>query len=74
MKELSSVEISDVSRGFSILLLGAAIAGGVLSFVAGGPGGLGMYVCSLVMKEGIDGMVDLSQQNQIGQNPNDRRR
>lgn len=65
MKELNVseiAEIAEVSGGFNILMLGATIAGGILSFVAGGPAGLGMYACSFVMAEGIDGMVDLSQQ------------
>lgn len=68
MKELSSVEVSDVSGGGGINLfnLGTAVSACALGFIFGGPVGLGSALCGIVMATGVNGMVDLST------NPNER--
>ena len=68
MKELSTLEVSEVSGGFAIFNLGAALVALFVGAMAG-PAGLGIALSGLVAAYGINEMESMGNE-QFGQNPN----
>ena len=77
MKELSMIEVSEVSGGFDLLNLGAALV--ALAFAAmtggaggaGGAGGVGMVLCGMLAAQGINDMEKMGHED-FGSNTNEQ--
>ena len=70
MKELSSAEVSDVSGGFALINLGAAMVALMIGAMAG-PAGLGIAVSGIVAAYGINELEQMGN-DRFGQNPNEK--
>lgn len=58
MRELDRDELVKISAGLH-LNLGAVIAAIATGVVTGGPAGLGIALCSIVISEGVNNLNDL---------------
>lgn len=59
MIELNDMEITQVSGGFKLFNIGAAIAAIAVGVVTGGPVGLGIALCSITMAQGVNNLDEL---------------